>query len=275
MFPRCTVITSSGVLELLNRTSALIHLDFGKTIPLTQRQIVGMHHDYEKDTLVASLITIRGKKSKNSLPNQGSFGQPYDAQVANLRLKQKQSSSYAVLSRTSRIGIYGFGPHSGGSTISYSLLISTTSNSEVILVHYGHAFTENSTKNMYTLTLKKGTPNLYISPTAILEPVKRKLNLNDGNWHHIAVSMPTKSCKLSDVIMYVDGKVIETTTETETNIFFTTTGRLSIGGFGYSHISHEDIFPHLSPYVGKLDEFYMWGRAIEDNDIILAMEEMQ
>merc|ERR1740124_2079393 len=57
--------------------------------------------------------------------------------------------------------------------------------------------------------------------------------------------------------------------------FFTTTGRLSIGGFGYSHISHEDIFPHLSPYVGKLDEFYMWGRAIEDNDIILAMEEMQ
>merc|ERR1740124_1378400 len=159
MFPRCTVITSSGVLELLNRTSALIHLDFGKTIPLKQRQIAGMHHDYEKDTLVASLITIRGRKSKKSLPNQGSFGQPYDAQVANLRFEQKQSNRYAVLRKASRIGIYGFGPHSGGSTISYSLLISTTSNLEVILVHYGPAYGVNSTKNMYTLTLKKGTPN--------------------------------------------------------------------------------------------------------------------
>ena len=68
------MITSSGVLELLNRTSALIHLEFGKTIPLKQLQIAGMQHDYEKDTLVASLITIRGKKSKNSLPNQGIFG---------------------------------------------------------------------------------------------------------------------------------------------------------------------------------------------------------
>lgn len=230
-----------------------------------------MHHDNEQSTIVSSVITIRGKRSKNSLPNQGSFGQPYDAQIANLRFKKVKDRSYALLNRASRIAVYGFGPHSGGSIISYSLLFSTKSNSRMILVHYGHAFTANSNKNMYTLTLEKGAPMLYASPTHIVVPEER-YKLNDGKWHHIAVSMPSKSCLLSDIVMYVDGNVIETTTDKDNHIFFTTTGRLSIGGFGYSHESHERIFPFLSPFIGKVDEFYMWGRTIEDNDIKLAME---
>jgi len=269
--PRCTHISSSGVLKLLNRTSALIHLDFKKKKRLRNRQVVGMHHDDEKKTLVGKRITIRGVRSKTSLPNRGSFDQPYDAQLANVKLKYSEGRSYGKFTDRSRLAIYGTGPHSGGSMISYTLWIKTKNASDMILVHYGHYFSGISSKHIYTLTLQNGTPMLYISPTATLRP-RRKYDLNDGNWHHIAVSMPRKSCTLSEVIIYVDGEAINTIADKyDGNIFFTTSGRLSIGGFGYSHESYEENFPHLSPFNGMLDELYVWGRALKEDDMKLLM----
>jgi len=153
----------------------------------------------------------------------------------------------------------------------HALWIRTNGTSDMILVHYGHTFTARSNKNIYTLALQNGTPMLYISPTAILKPENNYI-LNDGKWHHIAVSMPRQSCALSEVIMYVDGKVIKTHATIDMNIFFTTSGRVSIAGFGYSHESTEETLPHLSPFLGKIDEFYMWGRALNSDDLKLAME---
>jgi len=269
--PRCTHISSSGVLELLNRTSALIHLDFEETMPLRKRQVVGMQHEDVKKTLVGSRIMIRGVRSEHSLPNKGSFNQPYDAQVANVELQYSEDRSYGVFTNRSRLAVYGTGPHSGGSIISYALWIKTKNSSDMALVHYGHYYGGNSQKHIYTLTLQNGDPMLYISPTAILRP-ESKHDLNDGNWHHIAVSMPRKSCKLSEVIIYVDGKAINTVRNGyDGNIFFTTSGRLSIGGFGYSHKTYEENFPHLSPFIGMVDEFYTWGRALKGDDVKLVM----
>jgi len=230
-----------------------------------------MHHDDDEEILVGKRITIRGVRSKQSLPNRGSFDQPYDAQVANVKLKYSEGHSYGVFTNRSRLAIYGTGPHSGGSIISYTLWIKTKNTSDMILVHYGHVFHGTGSKNIYTLTLQNGTPMLYISPTAILRP-ERKYDLNDGNWHHIAVSMPRKSCTLSEVIIYVDGVAIDTIADRyDGNIFFTTSGRMSIGGFGYSHNSYEENFPHLSPFIGRLDEFYTWGRALKGDDVKLLM----
>ena len=174
-----------------------------------------------------------------------------------------------MLTVDSRIGIYGFGPHGAGGIISYSILFSTLSASEVILVHYGHGYSTKSKKDMFTVTLKNGTPQVYISETSVLRP-KNEYTLNDDSWHHIAVSMPKGSCALSEVVMYVDGKAIRTKVTNDEHIFFTTSGRLSIGGFGYSHDSYEEAFPHLSPYIGKLDEFYLWGRYVSKKDLRLA-----
>eukprot|EP00555_Chaetoceros_dichaeta_P012900 CAMPEP_0198262498 /NCGR_PEP_ID=MMETSP1447-20131203/10998_1 /TAXON_ID=420782 /ORGANISM="Chaetoceros dichaeta, Strain CCMP1751" /LENGTH=143 /DNA_ID=CAMNT_0043950757 /DNA_START=36 /DNA_END=467 /DNA_ORIENTATION=- len=141
----------------------------------------------------------------------------------------------------------------------------------MILIHYGHNYRGTSPKHEYTLTLQNGNPMLFISPTAISQP-DRKYDLNDGNWHHIAVSMPRKSCSLAEVIIYVDGKAINTIQDGyDGKIFFTTSGRLSIGGFGYSHKSYEEKFPHLSPFIGEVDEFYAWGRALKGDDVKLLM----
>lgn len=278
MIPRCTKIWSNGVLQLLNRKIALIHLDFKKTILLKQRQIVGMHHNDENEKLLGHRISIRGRICKNSLPNEGSFGQPYDAQVANVNLSSQANSrndqayprSYGIFTKNSRLGIYGTGPHSAGSIISYAIWINTARKEEMIVIHYGNNFTAKSRKNIYTLTLSDGNPRLYLSAKSILQP-RKNYNLNDGKWHHIVVSMPRPSCNLSDVVMYVDGQSVSTKAQNDINIFFVTSGRLSIGGFGYSHKGFDTVFPHLSPFLGKIGEFFLWSRALQRKDVILAM----
>ena len=88
-------------------------------------------------------------------------------------------------------------------------------------------------------------------------------HLNDGKWHHVAVSVHSDSCELSNVIMYIDGKPAETTaTSDDDYLYFMTSGRISIGGFGYTSKRYESEFPHLSPFFGKIDEFQLWSRSI-------------
>merc|ERR1740139_277156 len=130
----------------------------------------------------------------------------------------------------------------------------------MILVHYGHSFGfQRFAKDIFTLTLEKGTPKLYINDKSVLIPTKSQ-KLNDGRWHNIAVSMPSNSCTLSEVAMYIDGDIIETSIpQHDDHIFFITSGRMSIGGFGYSHESFERFLPHLIPFTGRIGNFFLWG----------------
>ena len=73
----CTHISASGVLSMLDRTSALLHFNFDKILPLGDRQVIGLQHDDHFDTLITKSITIRGIESKEALPNLGSFGRTY------------------------------------------------------------------------------------------------------------------------------------------------------------------------------------------------------
>jgi len=199
----------------------------------------------------------------------------YDAQIANITLVHQPSSRgtyYAQFTENSRFGIFANGPHNPGIPVSFALWIKfdqstrETSN-EMLLVHYGNNFGVNSKKSIFTLTLNNGTPALYNSPTSVLVP-EDSFTLGDDEWHHIAVSMPKHSCKLSEVVIYIDGTSIRTkTTGNDKHIFFVTSGRVSIGGFGHSSPSFESAYPHVSSYVGAVDDFSMWSRTLELSDL--------
>ena len=68
VFPRCTDISSSGVLELLDRSSALIHFNFNESIPMRNP---GMQYSNPNRTYHSE---IRGINCTKSLPNHGSLG---------------------------------------------------------------------------------------------------------------------------------------------------------------------------------------------------------
>jgi len=191
----------------------------------------------------------------------------FDAQAANLALVGGRVGNYAGLfNETSRLSLYGTGPNGAGNIISFSMWIRTTTvDAEMILVHYGAVFgpPNKTQKDFLTLTLDRGKPALY-------SQIERKLithddlNLADNMWHHIAVSMPRKSCLLADIEMYVDGTRITTKAPSDDlNIFVTTSGRLSIGSFGYSSTGYEDAFPQMKNYIGLMDDFKIWARPLK------------
>lgn len=137
----------------------------------------------------------------------------------------------------------------------------------MIIVHYGQVWgdllKDKRNKDFHTLTLDNGNPTLYISPDSKLIPVK-SLQLNDNRWHHISVSMSKHSCLLSEVLIYVDGNKIEAFVPNhDKHIFHITSGSLSIAGFG-STSNFDQLFPHMKPFIGALDEFLMFGKPSFD-----------
>lgn len=191
--------------------------------------------------------------------------------MANVDLVPGKSGKFAgSFNPSSRLAFFATGPHSGGNLISFALWINTSVQSRnMILVHYGAIFNgETATKDILTLSLDSdGVPNLYTSSKKILVPSNFNKGLSDGNWHHIAVSMPRKNCYLSEVVMYIDGKEVTTSVSVDENIFHVTSGRLSLGGFGYTADKYEDEFPHLKPFIGILDDFQLWSRSINTSDL--------
>merc|ERR1712160_187976 len=130
-------------------------------------------------------------------------------------------------------------------------------------------------KNILSLALDKdGIPVLYSTIERKLVPSNVNLvKLNDGVWNHIAVSMPKKSSLFSAVRMYVNGKEIVTEVlGGDDYLFFSTSGRMSIGGFGHSGSTYEGLLPEVKPYVGLIDSVFVWGRTLELYDINKAME---
>lgn len=166
----------------------------------------------------------------------------YDAQVA---LKLVDSGSLGTLrlgkvghfTNDSRMAIWGMGPVSGGNIISYSCWFKTIASSKnMILIHYGETFANakgmllnNFEKDIFTLALQNGVPYLYRNIHSKIYAVSQ--NLADDQWHHVAISMPNKSCLFSHVAMYVDGEQVQLYLEgSDDHLFMTSSGKHSIGG---------------------------------------------
>ena len=149
----------------------------------------------------------------------------------------------------------------------------TRQPSEMILVHYGAAWESkqmDALRSILSLTIDEGRPKLYARQDAYLTTMN-DMALNDGKWHHIAVSMPETHCRLSEVDLYIDGYKEITQTQNDERLFFIPYGRISLGGLGYSASNYETWFPNWLSYQGSMDEFILWGRKITPGDLAWSM----
>jgi len=127
-------IQSSGALKLLDSDYALLNFDFETILPLGSREIVGLSHDFNKQTVVASQMTVRDIVCESSIWNNGTFGQQYDAQVANLALVDGIESGNAIeFNESSIFAIASPGPYSAGNMVSFALWIKTDQRTEEMI----------------------------------------------------------------------------------------------------------------------------------------------
>jgi len=261
-----TEISSSGELELLDVSKALLHFDFEELHGVSERQIIGLKTE---EMIRLNEVVLRGKVVNTAIWNKGSFGKQYDAPVGNVKIEQGGViGKSGKFSNSSQMGVYSMGPHRGGSVISYSIWVSTLQKGEIILIHFGPSWPAGNTlKNIFSLTLKNGIPKLYASQSSFLQPKGMGGNaLNDGGWHQIAVSMPNRSCRLSQVKLYIDGINTKTSVQNDIPLFFLNHGRISIGGLGFS-ATPKSAFPTWKPFNGNIDEVYVWGKTVEKQQL--------
>ena len=139
------------------------------------------------------------------------------------------------------MAVWGMGPASGGHLISYACWFKTSVTRNMILIHYGETFANikgmtlnDSGKDIFTLALQEGVPYVYRNFHSLIYASNGDdyyKNLADDQWHHIAISMPQKSCLFSTVHMYVDGvRVTTVLVGLNDHLFLTSSGKISIGG---------------------------------------------
>jgi hypothetical protein len=259
------VFKDEGELAFLDREARMIHFDFEENFALTDRQVLGLQRGPGNPFM--SQVMIQGVRCDRSFPNRGVFGQNYDAQYANIELVEGPRGKAGVFNRNSQMAVYGAGPHGHGNMISYALWMKTTSEEDMVLLNTGRA----GLRGLLNLHLNDGEPELLLAANARL--IAKRQKLNNGKWHHVAVSMPKIDCKLSEVQFYVDGQPVESNVVGQDNrISVSLANKVTIGGLGhgpgktpFSKLLHVQL--GIKPFVGALDEISVWARALTASEV--------
>ncbi len=256
-------IEGEGELALLDPVDRHFHFDFEEKLPLWTHPIMGLSGREKKE----DAKTLRGVTCKELIPNRGAFGKHYSALTANVELVDGLRGKAGRFGPDSRMGVFAMGPLHGNRAVSYALWIRTTSTGNEILINtatiWGHEL-----KKFFNLHLDDGAPAVVVSDSQRLVGEAR---LNDGRWHHVAAVMPKDGCRLSEVMIYVDGKRVKPLIEgSDLPLRFNQAVRLGFGGLNYSNKAFDAL--DAKPFVGEMDEISIWTRPL-DRAEILALQE--
>jgi hypothetical protein len=256
-----------GELTFLDREAPMIHFDFEENFALKDRIVLGFSL-FQGGNPYKSEVAIEGVMCDRSFPNRGAFGRNYDAQNGNIALADGPRGKAGVFNPKSQMAVYGAGPHSYGNVVSYALWMKTTSEDDMVLINTGRGGLK---RGLLNLNLNDARPELLMADDARFIAKSRKLN--DGKWHHIAVSMPRKDCKLSEVQFYVDGQPVESeVVGKDYPINVSMVNKVSVGGGGHDRGRSsygkfmQDNFG-VKPFEGSLDEISVWARALTAEEV--------
>jgi len=144
----------------------------------------------------------------------------------------------------------------------------TTSQEDMVLINTGRG---GMNRGLFNLNLNDAKPELLMADDVRLSAKSQKLN--DGKWHHIAMSMPKKDCKLSEVQFYVDGQpVVSEVVGKDNPINVSMVNKVSVGGGGHevgrsSYGKFMQANFSVKPFVGSIDEFSVWARALTATEV--------
>jgi hypothetical protein len=259
------VFKDEGELAFLDRDAPMLHFDFEENFALADRQVLGLQKGPGNPFVTE--VTIQGVRCNRSFANRGEFGQNYDAQYGDIDFTDGPHGLAGVFNPNSQMAVYGAGPHHYGDIISYALWMKTTSEEDMVLINTGRA----GLRGLMNLNLNDGEPELLMAANERL--IAKGQKLNDGQWRHIAVSMPKKDCKLSEVQFYVDGQPVESNVVgRDKPINVNMANKVTIGGLGhgngktpFSKLIHGKL--GIKPFVGSLDEISVWARALTATEV--------
>jgi hypothetical protein len=252
-------ISGEGELAVLDPSGRLFHFDFEETVPLDAHPIMGMSNRKKESPRV-----LRGVTCSHVFPNRGAFGPHYSALTDGVESTDGPHGRAGAFTPDSRMGVFAMGPHHGNHAVSYALWVKTVSPESMVLVNSGSIWSREL-KDFFNLNLNNGMPEIMVSANKRL--VAAGPGLNDGKWHHLAVTMPEDGCRLSEVLIYVDGKPVDTRLDGADGVLhFNQAVRLGFGGLAYSAEAF-DALP-VEPFTGCMDEVSIWARSLKADEVL-------
>lgn len=254
-----TVIQDEGEFKLLDPKGRHLYFDFEEKVTLKDNPIVGLSGRDKKE----KHKTLRGIKCTNVWANQGTFSSHYSALTANVEQVKGLHGKAGLFTKKSRMGIFTMGLLQGDRAVSYALWVKTVSSENQLLINSSSTWS-NKLKGFFNLNLKNGIPEVMIS---VNQKIVADTNpINDGKWHHLAASLPKDGCKLSEVEIYVDGKLVNSTLSgSDTQLHFNNSVRMGFGGLNYSSRAFDKL--NLTAFVGAMDELSVWTRPLTAREV--------
>jgi hypothetical protein len=244
-----TVFHDQGELALLDTNGRHFHFTFESDLSLEENPIVALWEE-------PPCRKINGTECTRVFPNSGTFGTHYSALKANVEMVDGIHGKAGRFTGDSVMAVYAMGPHYKDRAISYALWLKTRSVDNQLLI--------NPSSRCFILSLNDGLPQITTSKGGKL--CGNCQQLNDGQWHHIATTMPADGCLLSAVQIYVDGVPVNThLVGKDFRLYLGRAGKLGFGGFGYG--SQDVTTAQFEPFIGELDDISIWTRPLSRREI--------
>jgi hypothetical protein len=256
-----TIIKGSGLLKPIHSKGLQIHWSFEQQLDTTnfKNSIEGTFPKQGKHNPLMSNIT-----EPIAYLNDGGFNYDYSLIGSSATQANGILGNAVNISSSTNLFVLPIGPMDYGYERTLSCWVKTNATGRLLILNSGSYWGKGQ---FFNLGINDGNLELALRPE--IYTTTRHLKINDGEWHHLAVVLPHDGAKIKNLKLFVDGKLIEDkqTTKPETTVNTTQANWMAIATQTETYKTDLTKTMNMKNYVGLLDDFSLWTRALNENEI--------
>jgi len=256
-----TKIEGSGLLKPIHPKGLQIHWSFDKQLDKTnyKNSIEGAFPKQGKHNPAMSSIT-----EPIVYLNDGGFNYDYSLIGASATQASGIIGDAVNISASTSLFLLPIGPMDFGYERTLSCWVKTNAKGRLLILNSASYWGKGQ---FFNLGINEGNLELALRPEIFT--TTRNLTLNDGEWHHLAVVVPNNDAKIKDLKLFVDGNLIvdKQTTKPEVSVNTSQANWMAIATQTETYKTDLVKTMNMNDYVGLLDDFSLWTRALSEKDI--------
>lgn len=257
-----TTIKGTGLLKPINPLGLQIHWSFDEQLDKTnyKNSIEGTFPKQGKHNPLMSIID-----QPIAYLNDGGFTYDYSLIGSDAENATGILGDAVKISPSTKLFLLPMGPMDKGFERSIACWVRTSAKGRRLILNSGSYWSK--TGQFFNVGLNNG--NLEVSLRPDIFTKTSNLKINDGEWHHLAVVVPYKDASIEDLVLYVDGTPIDDkqTTKPGTNIITIQANWMAVATQTETYKTDLNRTMGMQDYIGLLDDFSLWTRALTEKDI--------
>lgn len=254
-------IEGSGALYPINPEGLQIHWSFDSKTD--RKNFSGSIGGFPKPGRNTPIAGFSGEPF--SFINDGEFGNGYSLFGEHIDLTDGITGKAIYLNESSALFVVAIGPLYLDLQRTITCWVKTTNAGRKLIFNASSIW--RPTAQFFNISLNEGNLELSLRPE--ITATAKNSNLNDGNWHHIAVVIHPNNVRLADCQMYVDGRLVEEISyrNGESVINTAQANWITIATLKDQSKPNLQKTMSMSQYTGYLDDFGIWTRALNAGEI--------